>query len=194
MPAPVDTVLFHQPEVRCPAGDGRRGAGEVSPLGAANVVGNRVTTKGNNFMINRRLVLGMIAAATTLDDEQSANDCDKRKPPREHAGAFAAEPVARGVRRRFAHRRLGTARRSARLAGALGLNWWTRHRAVGTENATIAYLRSQPLPATGALIKELAGIGRHSLRFRGAAVRTGDDGLQNHSANPWVPTDNPRWW
>ena len=35
-------------------------------------MGNKVTTKGNKFMINRRLVLGMIAAATTLDASRTA--------------------------------------------------------------------------------------------------------------------------
>src|SRR5499427_6699494 len=37
-----------------------------------NVAGNKVTSRGNKFMINRRLVLGMIAAATTLDASRTA--------------------------------------------------------------------------------------------------------------------------
>ena len=74
-------------------------------------------------------------------NEQTGKDCGKWNPPRQQIGAFAAEPVARGVRRRVAHCRLGTARRGALLACALGLNRWARHRAVGTEHAAIARLR-----------------------------------------------------
>src|SRR5216684_2929910 len=94
-------------------------------------------------------------------NEQTGKDCGKWNPPREQIGTFAAEPVARGVRRRVAHRRLGTTRRGAWLAGALGLNRWTRHRAVGTEHTTIARLGLQLCPAAGAFIEELTGISRH---------------------------------
>ena len=36
------------------------------------VVGAKPLSKGNKFMINRRLVLGMIAAATTIDASRIA--------------------------------------------------------------------------------------------------------------------------
>jgi hypothetical protein len=90
--------------------------------------------------------------------------------------------------------KLRTTRWTARLAGTLGLDRWTRHRAVTTEHAAIAGLRFQLCTAAGAFIKELTSISRHDLRFRNAAVRTGDDRLTNHRINSWVRTGNRPWW
>ena len=84
--------------------------------------------------------------------------------------------------------------RSSKLACALCLNWRTRHRAVGTENATIAGPGFQLCAAASAFIEELTGIGRHGLRFRNAAVRTGDGRLKKHWISSWVRMDNLPWW
>jgi len=56
----------------------------------------------------------------------------------------------------------------------------TRDIAVRAEYAAIPWLRPQLRPATGALIEELTGIGRHGLRLRGATVRASDDGFRDH--------------
>jgi hypothetical protein len=50
---------------------------------------------------------------TPVSRAVAINDCGKRNPPGKQSGASAAEPVARGVRRRVAHRRLGTGMISA---------------------------------------------------------------------------------
>jgi len=85
-----------------------------------------------------------------------------------------------------------TAGSRIRCARTLGLDRRTGYRAVGAEHAAIAVLRPQPHPAACTFIKELAGVGRHRLRFRGAAVGTGDDRLKKHGFSLWAPKDNPR--
>jgi hypothetical protein len=127
-------------------------------------------------------------------NKQSCNDCGKRNPPGKQSGAPAAEPVARGVRRQVVHCRLGTTRRGAWLSGALSLNRWTWHRTVGTEHAAIARLGFQLCAAAGAFIEELTRIGRHGLRFRNGAVRTGDGRLKKHRVSSSVRTDTLPWW
>ena len=46
-----------------------------------------------------------------------------------------------------------------------------RHRAIGAKHAAITLFRSQPCSAAPALVKELAGVGRHRLRTNAAAGR-----------------------
>src|SRR5262245_25257951 len=77
----------------------------------------------------------------------------------------------------------GTAGSGARLTRTLGLDRRARNRAIRTEHATIARLRPQRRAAAGTGIEKLAGIGRHGLRFRGGAMRTGDDRLKDHGAS-----------
>jgi len=50
------------------------------------------------------------------------------------------------------------------------------HRA---EYATVAGFRLQKLSATSAVVKELAGISRHCLRFRHTAIRASNDRFQD---------------
>ena len=57
----------------------------------------------------------------------------------------------------------------------------------GANKGGVAVLRNllaNPLPATGALIKELAGVGWHGLRLCGGAVRAGDNGFHDHKRSP----------
>src|SRR5262245_45647924 len=77
----------------------------------------------------------------------------------------------------------GTARSSTRPTRTLGLDWRARNRAVGTEHATVARLRPQRRPAADAAIENPAGISRHGLRFRGGAMRTGDDRFKDHGSS-----------
>jgi hypothetical protein len=70
--------------------------------------------------------------------------------------------------------------RRSGLSCALRLNRRARHRAVRTEDAAITRLWPQHGPATGAFVKELAGVDRHRFRFRGGAVRAGNYGSLNH--------------
>src|SRR5262245_52057868 len=83
----------------------------------------------------------------------------------------------------FAMKLSGTARSSARLTRTLGLDRRAWNRAIGTEHATIARLRPQCRAAAGAYIEKLARIGRHGLRFRGGAMRTGDDRFKDHGSS-----------
>jgi hypothetical protein len=111
-------------------------------------------------------------------DKQAGNDRGMWNPPGEQAGARATQPVAHACVSLSAHRRLARAARGrAALARTRGLNRRARHRAIGTEHATIARLWLQLRAAAGAFIEELAGIRRHGFRFRERAVRTGDGRL-----------------
>ncbi len=56
----------------------------------------------------------------------------------------------------------------------LRLNWWTRHRAVGTKHAAIAWLRPELRAAAGALVQNLAGVGTHRFRLCGPTIRAGN--------------------
>jgi hypothetical protein len=82
---------------------------------------------------------------------------------------WACEPITGGP---------GPSRATA--SRLLRLHWWTGLRAVGTEHAAIARLRSQPSTAIGAHIEELACIGRHRFQFRGTATWARDDRLEYH--------------
>lgn len=69
---------------------------------------------------------------------------------------------------------------NTRLTGGLGggaarafLDRRTSHRPIGAKDATIALLGPQYFTAILAIIKELAGIGRHGFRFPVAAMRAG---------------------
>src|SRR5262249_49263269 len=53
-------------------------------------------------------------------------------------------------------------------------------RAFSTEETVLTNLRPQCRVAASARIEKLAGIGRHRLRFRGPAMRTGDDRFKDH--------------
>src|SRR5258708_35225271 len=79
-------------------------------------------------------------SAKRYRDKQTGKNGCFRHPPRQHAGVHTAKPVPRGLDRRVGHRLLRTAGGSTRFAVAHGLNWRTRHRAVGTEHAAIARL------------------------------------------------------
>src|SRR5262249_13985963 len=93
----------------------------------------------------------------------------------------AAQPITRALHKIVGHdRSTCTAGCGAGLTGTYGLDRRARHRTVGAEHATIARLRPQPCAATGALVKELAGISRHGLGFCGSAIRTGDNGFKDH--------------
>src|SRR5262249_21095145 len=74
----------------------------------------------------------------------------------------------------------GTEGSGARLPRPLRLNRRTRHRAVRAEDAAISLFGLESRPAAGALIKELTRVRGHSFRPRRMAVRTRDDGLQDH--------------
>jgi len=67
-----------------------------------------------------------------------------------------------------------TAGHVARFPTTLSLNWRTRHRAVGTKHAAIAWLRPELRAAAGALVQNLAGISRHRFRLCGPAIRAGN--------------------
>ena len=60
------------------------------------------------------------------------------------------------------------------------LNGWARRRAVRAEYTAIARSRADQHPAAGAFVKKLAGVGRHRLELRDAALRASEDGLQDH--------------
>lgn len=81
----------------------------------------------------------------------------------------------------------GTRRRPPQLATlaafAVLLDRRTWHRAVGAKHAAITRLGFEPGAAAVAVIKELAGIGRH--RFGGLVVasRTGNGRFQYHPAD-----------
>lgn len=77
--------------------------------------------------------------------------------------------------------RLGRRSCCATAGGGFGLHWRARHRAVRAEHATVTALGPQLAAAAGADIEELAGVGRHRFRFRGATLRTSDDGFEDHS-------------
>jgi hypothetical protein len=72
-------------------------------------------------------------------------------------------------------------------ATALFLDGRTHHRAVGTEYTAIPGLGPKQGFTAGALVKELAGIGRHRLLLLAAALRTGDDRLQHDFAHVFAP-------
>jgi hypothetical protein len=95
---------------------------------------------------------------------------------------FAANPVRFG-RYCVSQWLCAAAASGARLARTLGLDRRARNRAVGTEHATVARLRPQHRAAAGAAIDNLAGVRRHGLRFRGGAIRTGDDGFTDHRSS-----------
>jgi len=60
------------------------------------------------------------------------------------------------------------------------LDWRTRNRPVGTEDAAITGPRAQECAAAGAFIEKLTGVRRHRLTFRGPAYRAGDGGIRDH--------------
>jgi hypothetical protein len=128
--------------------------------------------------------------ANRYRNKQAGKNSCFRHPPRQQDSVHTAKPVARGWGRRVGHRLLRTAGSRARFTGAYCLNWRTRCRAIGAENAAIARLRLQLRAAAGAFIEELTGIGRHYLRFRNGAVRTGDGRLKKHRISSWVRTDS----
>jgi len=67
---------------------------------------------------------------------------------------------------------------------ASGLDWWTRHRSIRAEHAAITFLRAQPGSATGALVKELARIGRHRFGFGRTTCRADYRRFQ-HDLRQW---------
>jgi hypothetical protein len=70
---------------------------------------------------------------------------------------------------------------------AIRLNLRTGHRAVGAENATIAWLRPQPRAAVRAFMQIQARVARHGLGPRRLAFGTGQDGFENdaHIGDPY---------
>lgn len=69
-------------------------------------------------------------------------------------------------------------RRLAALAGFLDRR--TGHVTEGAEHAAVARIRAQERAAAGALVEELAGVGRHRLRRLMAAVGACKSGLRLH--------------
>jgi hypothetical protein len=88
------------------------------------------------------------------------------------------------LRNATSHRRSAPGRRAvARRIGGTGiicLNWRTRHRAIRTENATVATLRAQHRAASSACVIDLAGIGWHAFRLGSSTKGAGDKGFKNH--------------
>jgi len=66
-------------------------------------------------------------------------------------------------------------------AFAILLDWRTRHRTVRTKNTAVARKRLDPFAAAFAVVKELAGVGRHRLGSLMIALRTGERRFQLHS-------------
>ncbi len=64
-------------------------------------------------------------------------------------------------------------------AARLLLHRRARHVAVRAEHAAVTRFRPKQIAATCAVIKELAGIGRHGLGDLMTAMRTGQRALQN---------------
>ena len=62
---------------------------------------------------------------------------------------------------------------------ALDFLWRTRVFSVRTKHATIARLRTQQRAASGAIIKPLAGVGRHFRRFARAALRASQKSIDD---------------
>src|SRR5215469_16079062 len=60
------------------------------------------------------------------------------------------------------------------------LDWGTRNRPVGAEDAAITRPRAQECAAAGAFIEKLTGVRRHRLTFPGPAYRAGDSGIRDH--------------
>src|SRR5262249_55908870 len=66
------------------------------------------------------------------------------------------------------------------FARARCLNWWTWRQAEGTEHAAVARLRPQLRAATAAFVKYLTGIGWHGFHLGHPAMRTDDQGFEDH--------------
>jgi len=69
-------------------------------------------------------------------------------------------------------------------AAALFLNRRTSHRAVGTKNAAVAWLRLKQRFAVRAFVKILAGVSRHRFLPLMAATRAGQHGFKKHAECP----------
>ena len=95
-----------------------------------------------------------------------------------------------GLRARPSARSRHSEARSCATAPRLAvcLHRRTGHRAVRTEHAAIARLGPQESVAGLALIEPLAGVRRHAFGFAVPAVRTSEDGVQNHIAHLATPT------
>src|SRR5262245_65866416 len=81
---------------------------------------------------------------------------------------------------RCRERRRGSERSGLRAALSR-LNRRTRHRAVRAEYAAIAWHRLEAFATTLAVIKESAGVLRHSLKLLVAALGTCDYGFRDHA-------------
>src|SRR5713101_8813881 len=103
-------------------------------------------------------------------------------PPREQICERTAEPIVRLQDDGACHHSTRTAGSSSGFTGALGLDRRAWHRTVGAEHATVTLLRTQHRAAPGALVEELAGVGRHTFRFGGSGKRACDDRFKDHSA------------
>jgi hypothetical protein len=77
----------------------------------------------------------------------------------------------------------GTAVSCARLTRALCLNRRTGYGAIGTEHTAIARFWPQFHAAAAALVKELASISRHALRFCRAAMWASDERFKDHGVS-----------
>ena len=141
--------------------------------------GVRASTRGSSNSDKPEKPLRFDSTSSCLFVRRRLENIQPPKPFQ--AGARATQPVGRACVSLGAHCCLPrTARGSAALARTRRLNRRTRHRAVGTEYATVARLWLQLRAAAGAFI-ELAGIRRHGFRFRDVAVRTGDGRLKETS-------------
>ena len=115
-----------------------------------------------------------MAAATTLSRCWSSASRQAHQRRFRDAGPGVA-PACRPVR---LNPSAGGIRCSA-AASAIQLHRWAFGGSIGAEHAAVTRLRAQQRPARPALVEELAGIGRHELFLRVAAVRAGDHRAQN---------------
>ena len=72
------------------------------------------------------------------------------------------------------------------------LNRRTLHRAERTKDATVTGIGAQQRLAVGALVKELASIGRHRFQLGKSAIRAGQHRFKNYAVHvdlisePWM--------
>ena len=78
------------------------------------------------------------------------------------------------------------------LAGLRVLHRWTLHRAVGTEDATIAWLRPQTCATSFALVEEDAFVRGHEFHGGKSAVRAGYGGLKDRHLSEALPPNKQR--
>ena len=85
------------------------------------------------------------------------------------------------IGRRFtARKKSQNSDRKALVAATSSLHWWTWHRSVRAEHATIAWLGLKPFTTCLAVIEELTSVGWHTLNRLVPTLRAGDCGGFGH--------------